>query len=178
MLFRSTPVNKTALGVSNLNLKLQEILNPAGPSKKELLRDGTTFRVGDKVMQTKNNYHKEVFNGDIGLICKIEPVDQEVLVDFDSREISYDFGEMDELTLAYACTIHKSQGGEYAAVVIPLHTQHYMMLQRNLLYTGITRGRKLVALVGSRKALSLAVRRQDTAKRFSLLRQRLQYGKE
>jgi exodeoxyribonuclease V alpha subunit len=171
-----TPVNKTVLGVSNINQKIQEILNPAGPGKKELLRNGTTFRVGDKVMQTKNNYQKEIFNGDIGLIRKIEAVDQELLVEFDGREVSFDFSEMDELTLAYACTIHKSQGGEYAAVVIPLHTQHFMMLQRNLLYTGITRGRKLVALVGSRKALSIAVRRQDTAKRFSLLRQRLQYG--
>jgi exodeoxyribonuclease V alpha subunit len=173
-----TPVNKTVLGVTNLNLKLQEVLNPAGPGKKELLRDGTTFRVGDKVMQTKNNYQKEIFNGDIGLIRKIESVDQEVLVDFEGHEVSYDFNEMDELTLAYACTIHKSQGGEYSAIVMPLHTQHFMMLQRNLLYTGITRGRRLVALVGSRKALSLAVRRQDTAKRFSLLRQRLQYGVE
>ncbi|HLW67044.1 MAG TPA: ATP-dependent RecD-like DNA helicase [Gemmataceae bacterium] len=171
-----TPVNKTVLGVSNLNQKMQEILNPAGPGKKELLRDCATFRVADKVMQTKNNYQKEVFNGDIGLIRKIEPVDQEVLVDFDGREVSYDFNEMDELTLAYACTIHKSQGGEYVAVVIPLHTQHFMMLQRNLLYTAITRGRRLVVIVGSKKALSLTVRRQETAKRFSLLRQRLQYG--
>src|SRR5205823_11271365 len=110
-------------------------------------------------------------------VTKVEAVDQEVLVDFDGRNVSYDFAELDELMLAYAVTIHKSQGAEYPAVLIPLHTQHYMMLQRNLLYTGITRGKRLVVLVGSRKALSLAVQRHDTARRFTLLRQRLQLQK-
>src|SRR5262249_49176900 len=139
----------------------------------EIERFGSKFRVGDKVMQTTNNYQKEVFNGDIGRITKIEAVDQDVRVDYEGRAVSYDFGELDELSLAFAISVHKSQGGEYPAVVMPLHTQHYMMLQRNLLYTGITRGKRLVVLVGSRKALSLAVQRQDTAKRYSLLRQRL-----
>jgi exodeoxyribonuclease V alpha subunit len=137
-------------------------------------RFGRTFRVGDKVIQVQNNYQKEVFNGDIGRIVSLDPVDQELVVDYDGREVLYDFNELDELSLAFACSIHKSQGSEYAAVVIPLHTQHYVMLQRNLLYTGVTRGKKLVALVGSRKALSIAVQRQDTAFRYSMLRQRLQ----
>jgi exodeoxyribonuclease V alpha subunit len=169
-----SPMNRTELGVVALNQKLQEVLNPASPAKKEIQRYGNTFRVGDKVMQTSNNYTKEVFNGDIGRILSIEAVDQEVLVDVDGREVSYEFGELDELTPAFATTIHKSQGSEYPAVIIPLHTQHFVMLQRNLLYTGITRGRRLVVLVGSRKALALAVKRQDMAGRYSLLRQRLQ----
>jgi exodeoxyribonuclease V alpha subunit len=167
------PMNRSELGVRNLNVKLQEVLNPPGPGKKEVERYGWTFRVGDKVMQTTNNYQKEVFNGDIGRVTKIEAVDQDVRVEYDGREVSYDFGELDELALAFAISVHKSQGGEYPAVVIPLHTQHYMMLQRNLLYTGITRGKRLVVLVGSRRALALAVQRQDTAQRYSLLRQRL-----
>src|SRR5204862_8365858 len=116
----------------------------------------------------------DVFNGDIGRVANIDVVDQELTVDYDGRIVSYDFNELDELGLAFACTIHKAQGSEYPAVIIPLHTQHYVMLQRNLLYTGVTRGRKLVALVGSRKALSIAVQKQDTAFRYSMLRQRLQ----
>ena len=122
----------------------------------------------------RNNYQKEVFNGDIGRVTDIDPVDQDLKVDFDGRPVIYDFNELDELSLAFACTIHKSQGSEYPAVVIPLHTQHYVMLQRNLLYTGVTRGKKLVALIGSRKALAIAVQKQDTAFRYSMLRQRLQ----
>lgn len=166
------PMNKSVLGVIALNQRLQEVMNPAA-GQKELLRLGVTYREGDKVMQTRNNYEKEVFNGDIGRIKTIVDVDHEVLVEFDGRAVSYDFDEVDELTLAYCTTIHKSQGGEYPAVVIPLHTQHFVLLQRNLLYTGITRGRKLVVLIGSRRALQLAVNRQDTARRYSLLRQRL-----
>jgi exodeoxyribonuclease V alpha subunit len=124
-------------------------------------------------LQTVNNYQKDVFNGDIGRITAIDEVDQEVTVNYDGRSVAYDFGELDELALAYALTIHKAQGSEYPAVVIPLHIQHYMMLQRNLLYTGITRGKKLVVIVGSRKALALTVRRQDTAQRYSGLGHRL-----
>jgi len=170
-----TPMNRSALGVRELNARLQQVLNP--PQKDpQLQRFGWIFRAGDKVLQTENNYHKEVFNGDIGRVSAIDPVEQELTVDFDGRSVVYDFDEMDELALAYALTIHKSQGSEYPAVVIPLHTQHYLMLQRNLLYTGITRGKKLVVLVGSRKALSLAVRRQDTARRYSALCRRLQEG--
>ena len=157
-----------------LNQRLQEVLNPAVPGDKQFERFGRTFRVGDKVIQARNNYQKEIFNGDIGRISKIDPVDQTLTVEFDSRVVTYEFDEADELSLAFACSIHKSQGSEYPAVVIPLHTQHYVMLQRNLLYTGVTRGKKLVALVGSRKALAIAVQKRDTAFRFSLLRQRLQ----
>ncbi|MFL5340894.1 MAG: AAA family ATPase [Gemmataceae bacterium] len=168
-----SPMNRSELGVNALNERLQGVLNaPAG--QKEVERFGTKFRVGDKVMQTSNNYQKEVFNGDIGRVKSVEAVDQEVLVEFEGRAVSYDFGELDELALAYAVTIHKAQGAEYPVVVIPVHTQHYIMLQRNLLYTGITRGKRLVVLVGSRKALSIAVQRQDTARRFTLLKQRLQ----
>jgi exodeoxyribonuclease V alpha subunit len=168
-----TPMNRTELGTRNLNIQLQEVLNPARGSQ-EVERHGWTFRVGDKVLQTVNNYDKEVFNGDIGRVVAIDRVDQELTVEYDGRPVVYDFGELDELTLAYACSIHKSQGSEYPAVVIPLHMQHALMLQRNLLYTGITRGKKLVVLVGSRKALAAAVYRQDMARRYSGLCQRLQ----
>ncbi|HVK15473.1 MAG TPA: ATP-dependent RecD-like DNA helicase [Fimbriiglobus sp.] len=169
------PMNKAAVGVQNLNKELQAALNPAPPGAKEVQRYGTTFRVGDKVIQTQNNYTREVFNGDIGRIVAIEAVDQVAVAEFDGREVEYDFGDLDELQLAYCCSIHKSQGSEYPAVVIPLHTTHFIMLQRNLLYTGITRGKRLVVLVGSRKALGIAVRRADTARRFSLLKWRLQH---
>ena len=122
---------------------------------------GWQFRVRDKVIQTENDYDKDVFNGDIGQIAKIDPVEREVTVRFDQREVVYDFGELDEVALAYAITIHKSQGSEFPAVVIPLATQHYLLLQRNLVYTGITRGKKLVVLIGQRKALAMAVQEQQ-----------------
>jgi exodeoxyribonuclease V alpha subunit len=117
-----------------------------------------------------------VFNGDLGVIEKINRVEQEMTVTFDGRQVEYDFGDLDELALAYVLSIHKSQGSEFPCVVIPLHTQHYMMLQRNLLYTAVTRGKKLVILVGTKKALGMAVRRQDTARRYTALRKRLQEG--
>jgi exodeoxyribonuclease V alpha subunit len=170
-----TPMNRSELGARNLNARLQEVLNPS-QTIAQVSRYGWTFRVGDKVLQTVNNYDKEVFNGDIGRITALDAVDQELTVDYDGRAVTYDFGELDELMLAYACTIHKSQGSEYPAVVIPLHTQHYMMLQRNLLYTGITRGKRLVVLVGSKKALAIAVRRADTGQRYTALVQRLASG--
>jgi exodeoxyribonuclease V alpha subunit len=172
-----TPTNRSELGARNLNARLQEVLNPARPgnpsTRPEVQHYGWTFRVGDKVLQTVNNYDKEVFNGDIGRINAINLIDQELTVAYESRLVVYDFGELDELALAYALTVHKSQGSEYPAVILPLHTQHYMMLQRNLLYTGITRGKQLVVVIGSRKALALAVRRQDTARRYTGLRWRL-----
>ncbi len=167
-----TPMNRTELGAQALNLRLQEVLNPSrgGP---EVERFGWKFRVGDKVLQTTNNYKKEVFNGDIGRVASIDATDRELVVDFDGKPVPYDFGELDELTLAYALTIHRSQGSEYAAVVMPLHTQHFLMLQRNLFYTGVTRGKQLVAVVGTRKALELAVQRQDMSQRCSALCRRL-----
>jgi exodeoxyribonuclease V alpha subunit len=172
-----TPMKGGELGALHLNRRLQEELNPpaGGP---EVERFGTRFRVGDKVLQTQNNYTKDVFNGDIGVVRSVHEAERELVVEYDGRGVSYDFGELDELTLAYALTVHKSQGSEYLAVVIPLHTQHFKMLQRNLIYTGVTRGRKLVVLVGSRRALELAVRNQDTTRRCSMLRARLQAEEE
>ncbi len=161
-----SPMNKTDLGVHHLNKLLQAVLNPG--------KDGAVaFRVGDKVIQTRNNYTREVFNGDIGRVTAIDEVDQLAAVEFDGRTVEYEFTDLDELQHAFAISIHKSQGSEYPAVVIPVHTQHFIMLRRNLLYTGITRGRKLVALVGSRKALWIAATKADTATRFGMLSQRL-----
>jgi exodeoxyribonuclease V alpha subunit len=174
-----SPMNRSELGVRNLNARLQEVLNAAGDGERpaEVQRFGWTFRVGDKVLQTVNNYDKDVFNGDIGRVVSIDSSEQEMTVEYEGRRVVYDFGELDELSLAYALSIHKSQGSEYPAVIIPLHTQHYLMLQRNLLYTGITRGKKLAVLVGSRKALATAVVRQNTTLRCSGLYRRLQDAK-
>ena len=168
-----SPMNLSDLGVRNLNQRLQDVLNPIKQLIEQAERYGTKFRTGDKVIQTQNNYQKDVFNGDIGRLVNIDPHEEEVSVDFDGKRIVYEYSELDELALAYAITIHKSQGSEYPAVIIPLHTQHFVMLQRNLLYTGITRGKRLVVLVGSRKALRIAVQRRDTTFRYSLLKWRL-----
>jgi exodeoxyribonuclease V alpha subunit len=168
-----TPQVKTELGVINLNRELQAALNPGG-EKPEVKRFDTTFRAGDKVMQIQNNYNREVFNGDIGRVVGIDAEDRMMTVEFEGRRVEYDFNDLDELQLAFSCSIHKAQGSEYPAVVIPVHTQHYTMLQRNLLYTAITRGRRLVALVGSRKALWRAVTNMETRQRYSLLKWRLQ----
>jgi exodeoxyribonuclease V alpha subunit len=167
-----TPMNRFELGARALNATLQEVLNPPqdGP---EVARFGWTFRPGDKVLQTANDYGREVFNGDIGRIVKVDAEDQELHVDFDGRPVRYDFDELDELALAYALTVHKSQGAEYPAVIIPLHPQQYRLLRRDLLYTGITRGKRLVVLVGSRKALGLAVGRGEVAARYTALAHRL-----
>jgi exodeoxyribonuclease V alpha subunit len=167
-----TPMNRGELGARNLNVVLQEMLNPADQAPA-IARWGCTFRLGDKAIQTQNDYQKEVFNGDSGRIAAIDEEDQELTVDFEGRAVVYDFNELDTLSLAYALTIHKSQGSEYPAVVIPLSTQHFPMLRRNLLYTGITRGRRVVVLIGSKRALALAVSREDTARRYSGLRRRL-----
>ena len=130
-------------------------------------RFGWRFQVRDKVIQTENDYDKEVFNGDVGTVERVDLVEHEVMVRFDDRTVKYDFGELDEVAPAYAVTIHKSQGSEFPAVVIPLATQHYMLLQRNLIYTGITRGKKLVVLIGQKKALSIAVRNDRPQRRYS-----------
>lgn len=165
-----TPMNRGTLGVANLNSELQKALNPR---EDGLTRSGQEFRIGDKVMQITNNYDKDVFNGDIGRVAAIGGEDREIRVLFDDRLITYDYAELDELVPAYAITVHKSQGSEYPAVVIPVLTQHYMMLQRNLLYTAVTRGRKLVVLVGTKKALAIAVKNNRTERRYSLLKERL-----
>ncbi|HVR99245.1 MAG TPA: ATP-dependent RecD-like DNA helicase [Thermoanaerobaculia bacterium] len=165
-----TPMNRGPLGTDNLNAVLRELLNPEGAM---VIRGGQSLRVGDKVMQVRNNYELEVFNGDIGRVTDINEVEQLVRVVVDGREVGYDFGSLDELRLAYACSIHKSQGSEYPCVVLPLHTQHYIMLQRNLLYTGLTRAKRLAILVGENRALAMAIGNKRVRPRFSRLAERL-----
>ena len=167
------PMNRGSLGIRELNVRLQLALNAPRADEPVVEKFGWQFRLRDKVMQVSNNYDKDVFNGDIGQITRIDPVEQEVLVRFEQREVAYEFGELDELSLAYAITIHKSQGSEFPAVVIPLATQQYLLLQRNLLYTGVTRGKQLVLLIGQRKALGLAIRNHKTESRCSGLLARL-----
>ena len=166
------PMNRGGLGARALNVALQARLNP--PRDPRVERFGYTYGVGDKVMQIENDYDKEVYNGDLGFVSAIDPDQQELTIEFDGRPVAYDFGELDEVMLAYATTIHKAQGSEYPAVVIPVSTQHYVMLQRNLIYTGLTRGKQLVVLVGQVKALAIAVKDQATRRRWSKLREWLQ----
>jgi exodeoxyribonuclease V alpha subunit len=161
------PMNRGSIGVRELNSVLQGALNPARPGEPAVERFGWRFQVRDKVIQTENDYKKEVFNGDIGTIEKIDPVEQELFIRFDERLVTYDFGELDEVSLAYAVTIHKAQGSEFPAVVIPVAMQHYMLLQRNLIYTGITRAKRLLVVVGQKKALGLAIRNDQARKRYS-----------
>ena len=181
-----TPMQRGVVGATNLNLALQEALNPPehtvfmrgrGPvtvPKDCLRRSGFAFRMDDKVMQIKNNYDKEVFNGDIGVISSVNMEERTMKVDFDGRLIEYDVTELDELVHAYATTIHKSQGSEYPIVVMPILMNHYVMLQRNLIYTGITRAKKILVMVGTKKALSYAVRNVTVTKRNTLLKERLE----
>jgi exodeoxyribonuclease V alpha subunit len=165
-----SPMHRGALGAGNLNQLLQEALTGGA---EEVRRGSRVFRCGDRVMQLRNNYDKDVFNGDIGRIERRDAEANTVVVRFEDRELVYEDDDLDELGLAYAATVHKAQGSEYPAVVIPIHTQHYVMLQRNLLYTAVTRGKRLVVLVGSRKALGIAVRNGQVATRFTRLRTRL-----
>jgi len=167
------PMNRGSLGIRELNVRLQTELNPPRADEPGVEKFGWQFRPRDKVIQTQNDYDKDVFNGDIGQIVKIDPLEKEVTIRFDQREVGYDYGELDEISLAYAITVHKSQGSEFPVVVTPLAMQQYMLLQRNLVYTGITRGKKLVVLIGQRKALALAVRNNQTEHRFSGLLARL-----
>jgi exodeoxyribonuclease V alpha subunit len=157
------PMHKGVFGVANLNVCLQEALNPRG----------RIFRVGDKMMQVENNYTKNVFNGDIGRLTRIDSTKHELVVKIDGRPVTYRWDDIDELMHAFAVTIHKAQGSEYDAVVVALHTQHYRMLQRNLLYTAITRARGLVVLVGTRRAVGIAVNNDKVRKRYSGLQARL-----
>jgi len=161
------PMNRGGVGARSLNIELQKALNPAGERKVE--RFGWTFAPGDKIMQIENDYDKEVYNGDIGYIDDVDPDAGELIASFDGRAVTYGFGELDTLVPAYAATIHKSQGSEYPAVVIPVLTQHYAMLQRNLLYTGVTRGKRLVVLVGQKKAVAIAVKNVSGRRRWSKL---------
>ena len=165
-----TPMHRGTVGTGNLNMELQKTLNPG---EDGIVRGNRNFRVNDKVMQIKNNYDKEVFNGDIGRIKRIDSENQEVTISFDGLDIPYDFTDLDEIVLAYAVSVHKSQGSEYPAVIIPILTQHYILLQRNLIYTAVTRGKRLVVMVGSKKALAMAVKNDRIKRRYTCLSERL-----
>ena len=166
------PMQRGGAGARSLNTELQKVLNPR--SSEGIAKFGQLFAVGDKVMQTENNYDKEVYNGDIGIIISINVQDQELTIDFYDKAVTFDYTDLDQISLAYATTIHKSQGSEYPAVIIPITMQSYMMLRRNLIYTGITRGKKLVVLIGQKKALAMAVRDNKGSRRYSKLREWLQ----
>ena len=168
-----TPMQRGTVGAGNLNIELQNALNPSGPS---LARGGYTFRQGDKVMQIRNNYDKNVFNGDIGYITAVDTTERTLSVTFDNRVVEYDITELDEIVLAYAVTIHKSQGSEFPVVVMPVTMKHFVMLQRNLVYTGITRAKKICVLVGTTKALAYAIRNNTVSKRNTKLKERLNNG--
>ncbi len=167
-----TPMNRGGLGARSLNVELQQRLNPS--AEPRITRFGWTYAPGDKVIQTVNNYDKDVFNGDIGRVARIDEEEGLVYIDYDGRRVEYETGELDEVSLAYATTVHKSQGSEYPAVVIPLAMQHYMLLERNLLYTAVTRGKKLVVVIGQTKALAMAIKRLGSVKRLTNLQHRLQ----
>jgi exodeoxyribonuclease V alpha subunit len=167
-----SPMHRGIVGVGNLNTELQKLMNSGA---KEINRYGTIFKIGDKVLQRVNNYDRDVFNGDIGIIADINTVDQEMRVNFDGKEVTYDFNDLDELVLAYAISVHKAQGSEYPVLILPVTMQHYIMLARNLIYTGITRGKKLSVLVGSKQALYLAIRNNKTGMRYSGLQERIQH---
>ncbi|HEY7558333.1 MAG TPA: ATP-dependent RecD-like DNA helicase [Candidatus Binatia bacterium] len=170
-----TPMHRGLLGTMQLNRELQQLLNPAGEA---LERNGSVLRVRDKVMQLRNNYDKGVFNGDLGRIVGIDKEEGKIRVDFDDKVVEYESDEWDEISLAYATSVHKSQGSEYPAVILPLHTSHYMMLYRSILYTAVTRGKKLVIVVGSRKALAMAIRNVRVEKRNTGLREKLSAGQK
>jgi exodeoxyribonuclease V alpha subunit len=168
-----SPLHRGAAGVGALNRRLQSVLNPPAEGKAERRQGARVFRVGDRVMQIRNNYDKDVFNGDMGCVTTLDTVDQVLLVRIDDSDVAYDFSELDELVHAYAVSVHKSQGSEYRAVVMPVLVQHYVMLQRNLLYTAITRARELVVLVGTRRAIGIAVRNNKITERHTALDARL-----
>ena len=165
-------MNKNDLGSKALNIVLRDVFNPP-KGQDELERQGWVWRVGDKIIQTENNYQKNVFNGDLGIIVSIDTKDAQISVEFEGRMVEYEASELDELAPAWAMTVHKSQGSEYPAVLIVLHTQHFPMLQRNLVYTAITRGKKLVVVIGNRRALMLATERMQSRQRYTALARRI-----
>ncbi len=167
------PMSRGLVGTRNLNNVLQQLINPPSPEKIEVTRGGTIFRVGDRVIQLTNDYQREVFNGDVGFITTIDTEEQEVIVQYQERDVTYDYADMNELALAWSVSIHKSQGSEYPVVILPLYTQHYMMLTRNLLYTGLTRAKKLAIIIGSKKAISMCIRSTKSQERYTRLQQRL-----
>jgi exodeoxyribonuclease V alpha subunit len=171
------PATRGEVGTRQLNTMLQQLLNPPLPGKGELARGGSTLRVGDRVIQHVNDYQREVFNGDLGTILKIDLEEQEVVVQFAEREVSYDYADLGELALAWAVTVHKSQGSEYPVVIFPLFMQHYMLLSRNILYTGLTRAKQLAILVGPTKAIGVALNRLMDRQRYTALADRLRQPK-
>jgi exodeoxyribonuclease V alpha subunit len=165
-----TPMHKGVVGAANLNRSLQQLLNPGAEG---ILHDGFSYRTGDKVMQVRNNYDRDVYNGDVGRILRIDREANQLTVGFDAMEVTYPYIDLDEIRPAYAISVHKSQGSEYPAVVLPIVTEHYILLQRNLIYTGLTRGQRLVVVVGSRRALQIAVNNDKTLRRYTRLSHRL-----
>ncbi|MCK5430985.1 MAG: AAA family ATPase, partial [Anaerolineales bacterium] len=170
------PMYRGPAGVYALNERLQAAINPPEPRKPEKRLYGQLFRSGDKVMQIQNNYDKDVFNGDFGFVTAIDPIDHTMSINFEGRRVDYDWSETDQLVLAYAVSVHKSQGSEFPAIVLPLVTAHYMMLQRNLLYTAVTRAKELCVLVGNRRAIGIAVKNNKVAHRYTALDWRLSDG--
>ena len=167
------PMTRGDVGTRNLNAVLQELLNPSCQDKAELFRGGIKLRVGDRVIQQVNDYNREVFNGDLGVIAAVDTEEQEVTVQFEERFVDYDYADINELALAWAVTIHKAQGSEYPVVILPIFMQHYVMLSRNLIYTGLTRARKLAIVVGTTKAIGLAVKQVKDTERYTYLQERL-----
>ncbi|MDJ0593669.1 MAG: ATP-dependent RecD-like DNA helicase [Pleurocapsa sp. MO_226.B13] len=168
------PMTRGLVGTRNLNKVLQQLINPPSEDKEELVRGDSILRVSDRVMQLKNDYNKEVFNGDLGIVRAIDKTEKEVTIDFDDRDVVYDFADLNEITLAWATSIHKSQGSEYPVVILPLYTSHYVMLSRNLFYTGLTRSKKLALIVGSEKAIAIAVKQVKQQLRYTRLKSRLE----
>jgi exodeoxyribonuclease V alpha subunit len=167
------PMTRGILGTRNLNVVLQELMNPPHPDKAQINRGDAILRVGDRVIQLKNDYEREVFNGDLGMVGSIDSTEQEVTIMFDERKVVYDYGDLNELGLAWSISIHKSQGSEYPVVILPLYMQHYLLLSRNLIYTGLTRAKQLAIVVGSSKAIGLAVKKHEVGQRYTRLQERL-----
>ncbi len=167
------PMTRGVVGTRNLNRVLQELINPPKPDKVEVVRGGSTLRVGDRVIQQTNDYQREVFNGDMGVVTVIDTTEQEVTVQYQERCVTYDYADLNEIALAWSVSIHKSQGSEYPVVILPLYMQHYLMLSRNLLYTGLTRAKKLAIVIGAKKAIAIALHSTDKQQRYTRLKQRL-----
>jgi len=171
------PMTRGAVGTRNFNQVLQQLINPPSPNKQEVFRSGLNFRVGDRIIQLKNDYKREVFNGDLGIIAAIDAVEQEVSISFEGRDVTYDFADLNEITLAWSISIHKSQGSEYLVVILPIYMTHAMMLTRNLIYTGLTRAKKLAIVIGSTQVINRAVKQVDQQARHTRLKERLEIKK-
>ncbi len=170
------PMTRGLIGTRNLNKVLQQLINPPSEEKSELVRGDSILRLNDRVMQLKNDYNKEVFNGDLGIVMDLDHIEKKAIINFDERDVVYDYADLNEITLAWATSIHKSQGSEYPVVILPIYTQHYVMLSRNLFYTGLTRAKQLALIVGSSKAIAIAVKQVKQQMRYTKLKERLQFS--